>query len=44
MSKNIPVWIKNTFAPEDHGTVIKNDAESDGKISAVFPASTKLPY
>ncbi len=25
MSKNIPVWIKNTFAPEDYGTVISND-------------------
>lgn len=24
MSKNIPVWIKNTFAPEDHGTLIEN--------------------
>jgi aspartokinase/homoserine dehydrogenase 1 len=24
MSKNIPVWIKNTFAPEDPGTVIEN--------------------
>lgn len=22
MNKNIPVWIKNTFAPEDYGTVI----------------------
>jgi len=24
MNKNIPVWIKNTFAPGDHGTVITN--------------------
>jgi aspartokinase/homoserine dehydrogenase 1 len=24
MNKNIPVWIKNTFAPEDHGTLIEN--------------------
>jgi aspartokinase/homoserine dehydrogenase 1 len=32
LSKNIPVWIKNTFAKEEHGTVIKNDAESDGGI------------
>jgi len=28
MNKNIPVWIKNTFAPGDHGTVITN---SNGK-------------
>lgn len=26
MSKGIPVWIKNTFAPQDHGTVIKQQA------------------
>src|SRR5436190_3145021 len=32
LSKNIPVWIKNTFAKDEHGTVIKNDAESDGGI------------
>lgn len=25
MSKNIPVWIKNTFKPEDAGTVIENE-------------------
>src|SRR5436189_3539435 len=32
LSKSIPVWIKNTFAKDEHGTVIKNDAESDGGI------------
>jgi bifunctional aspartokinase / homoserine dehydrogenase 1 len=26
MSKNIPVWVKNTFAPNDEGTVIQNEA------------------
>ncbi|AXY77797.1 bifunctional aspartate kinase/homoserine dehydrogenase I [Paraflavitalea soli] len=25
MSKSIPVWIKNTFDPEAHGTVIENE-------------------
>lgn len=25
MNKNIPVWIKNTFAPADKGTVIQNN-------------------
>ena len=30
MNKNIPVWIKNTFAPEDAGTVIKNDTTDHG--------------
>jgi aspartokinase/homoserine dehydrogenase 1 len=24
LNKNIPAWIKNTFAPDDHGTVIEN--------------------
>ncbi len=32
LSKNIPVWIKNTFAKDEHGTVIKNDSENDGNI------------
>jgi aspartokinase/homoserine dehydrogenase 1 len=30
MSKNIPVWIKNTFAPEDHGSLIENDVHKNG--------------
>jgi len=32
MSKNIPVWIKNTFAPEDAGTVIESVASKNGNI------------
>jgi len=32
LSKSIPVWIKNTFAKDEHGTVIKDDAESDSNI------------
>lgn len=30
MKKGIPVWIKNTFAPEALGTVIKNEATATG--------------
>jgi bifunctional aspartokinase / homoserine dehydrogenase 1 len=30
MKKNIPVWIKNTFAPSDPGTVIELDAVHNG--------------
>jgi len=30
MKKNIPVWIKNTFAPADPGTVIELDTINDG--------------
>ena len=31
MKKNIPVWIKNTFAPSDEGTVILNETTPNGK-------------
>jgi aspartokinase/homoserine dehydrogenase 1 len=30
MSKNIPVWIKNTFAPDAHGTLIENAVHKNG--------------
>ncbi len=30
MSKNIPVWIKNTFAPADPGTLIESAATKNG--------------
>ena len=30
MSKGIPVWVKNTFAPQDSGTVIQKDATHNG--------------
>lgn len=33
LNKNIPAWIKNTFHPGDHGTVIRNSqSESDSSI------------
>jgi aspartokinase/homoserine dehydrogenase 1 len=30
MSKGIPVWVKNTFAPNDLGTVIQKEATQNG--------------
>ena len=30
MKKGIPVWIKNTFVPDEAGTVIKNEATATG--------------
>ncbi len=30
MKKSIPVWIKNTFAPLDYGTLIEKDAKTNG--------------
>jgi len=36
MSKGIPVWIKNTFAPDHDGTVIKQNApESTSSITGI---------
>jgi len=32
LRKNIPVWIKNTFSPEENGTVIKQDSLTNGNI------------
>lgn len=33
LNKNIPAWIKNTFHPDDHGTVIRSGQhESDNSI------------
>ena len=40
MNKNIPVWIKNTFAPDDRGTVIEKDAGiSDSYIRGITSIS-----
>lgn len=32
MGKGIPVWIKNTFSPEDEGTLIRSTATGDANI------------
>lgn len=32
MARGIPIWIKNTFAPQDHGTLIEAETEADGQI------------
>ncbi len=32
LKKNIPVWVKNTFSPEDAGTVIDGSATQNGNI------------
>jgi aspartokinase/homoserine dehydrogenase 1 len=32
LKKNIPVWVKNTFAPDDAGTVIDNSTAQNGNI------------
>lgn len=32
MAKGIPVWVKNTFAPDDYGTLIEAETNDDGEI------------
>lgn len=32
MQKNIPTWVKNTFAPEEAGTVIESASAEEGEI------------
>ncbi|MEI6947071.1 bifunctional aspartate kinase/homoserine dehydrogenase I [Paraflavisolibacter sp. H34] len=32
LNKGIPVWVKNTFAPEDAGTVIQSESGANGNI------------
>jgi aspartokinase/homoserine dehydrogenase 1 len=40
MSKGIPLWIKNTFAPDDEGTLIENKAGANGPGSIVTGLSS----
>lgn len=35
MSKRIPIWIKNTFAPEDHGTLIQDNEERSLPVTGI---------
>ncbi|NSL87495.1 bifunctional aspartate kinase/homoserine dehydrogenase I [Chitinophaga sp. Mgbs1] len=35
MDKRIPIWIKNTFAPEDYGTLIKDSAERTFPVTGI---------
>jgi bifunctional aspartokinase / homoserine dehydrogenase 1 len=42
LQKNIPVWIKNTFAPQDYGTVIKDEAEGNGSIIRGISSINKI--
>ena len=32
LKRNIPVWVKNTFAPGDEGTLIESSAAQNGNI------------
>lgn len=42
MKKNIPVWIKNTFAPADYGTLIEKDAHKNGSSVRGISSMNKM--
>ncbi len=43
LRKNIPVWVKNTFAPADHGTVIEAEAKQvNGNIIRGISSINKI--
>ena len=42
MSKNIPVWVKNTFAPQDEGTVIQNKSMKNGNAIRGISSINKI--
>ncbi|MET0392695.1 MAG: bifunctional aspartate kinase/homoserine dehydrogenase I [Chitinophagaceae bacterium] len=42
MNKNIPVWIKNTFAPADEGTLIESSATRNGNIVRGISSINKI--
>jgi len=42
MNKGIPVWIKNTFRPEDDGTVIQSELQRNGDITTGITSIDKM--
>ncbi|NVO18126.1 MAG: bifunctional aspartate kinase/homoserine dehydrogenase I [Bacteroidetes bacterium] len=44
MSKNIPVWIKNTFAPGDYGTLIESNVVEDKNIVRGISSMGKMAF
>lgn len=42
MSKNIPVWIKNTFSPHDEGTLLHSNVYRNGDIITGISSINKL--
>src|SRR5437762_6815986 len=42
MSKGIPVWVKNTFAPNDHGTIIEIETIKNGSSICGISSINKI--
>jgi aspartokinase/homoserine dehydrogenase 1 len=44
MSRNIPVWIKNTFAPGDYGTLIESNVSENKNIVRGISSMNKIAF
>ena len=42
MAQNIPVWIKNTFAPKEHGTLVENTSAISNNIIRGISSINKI--
>ena len=42
MAQNIPVWIKNTFAPNEHGTLVENTSAISNNIIRGISSINKI--
>lgn len=42
MAQNIPVWIKNTFAPDEHGTLVENTSAISNNIIRGISSINKI--
>jgi aspartokinase/homoserine dehydrogenase 1 len=42
MIRNIPVWVKNTFAPQDNGTLIQNEPSTTGQTISGISSINKI--
>ena len=44
MTKKIPVWIKNTFAPDDYGTLVESTVSSDTNMVRGISSIGKMAF
>ncbi len=44
ISRNIPVWIKNTFAPQDYGTLIEKEVSANRNIVRGISSMNRIAF
>lgn len=44
MSKNVPIWIKNTFAPGDYGTLIESNVSENNNLVRGISSMNKIAF